>query len=61
MSKYFMHYSPRNRLTVNPVRGFESHRLRHVGANVISFAPTYFISQSALILLLILYKSNPLC
>lgn len=28
MSKYFMHYSPRNRLTVNPVRGFESHRLR---------------------------------
>ena len=29
MSKYFMHYSPRNRLTVNPVRGFESHRLRH--------------------------------
>lgn len=30
MSKYFMHYSPRNRLTVNPVRGFESHRLRQL-------------------------------
>ena len=32
----------------------------HVGASVILLAPTYFISQSALILLLLLSKSNPL-
>ena len=32
----------------------------HVGASVISLAPTYFISQSALSLLLLLSKSNPL-
>ena len=31
-----MHYSPRNRLTVNPVRGFESHRLRHMNTTRIS-------------------------
>ena len=30
--------------------GFESLRAYHVGANVISFAPTFFKSQSALIL-----------
>ena len=27
----------RNRLTVNPVRGFESHRLRHIGMDSIPF------------------------
>ena len=32
----------------------------HVGASVISLAPTFFKSQSALILLLLLSKSNPL-
>ena len=32
----------------------------HVGASVISLAPTYFISQSALMLLLLLSKSQPL-
>ena len=37
MSKYFMHYSPRNRLTVNPVRGFESHRLRQKIPNASAF------------------------
>lgn len=37
MSKYFMHYSPRNRLTVNPVRGFESHRLRQKPLEMLSF------------------------
>ena len=37
MSKYCMHYSPRNRLTVNPVRGFESHRLRHNPLEMLSF------------------------
>ena len=37
MSKYFMHYSPRNRLTVNPVRGFESHRLRQTPLEMLSF------------------------
>ena len=31
----------RNRLTVDPVRGFESHPLRHVGASYISLAPTF--------------------
>ena len=31
----------RNRLTVDPVRGFESHPLRHVGASCISLAPTF--------------------
>ena len=41
-------------------RRFESCHPDHVGANVISFAPTYFISQSALILLLLLSKSQPL-
>ena len=40
--------------------GFESLRAYHVGASVISLAPTYFISQSALILLLLLSKSQPL-
>ena len=37
MSKYFMHYYPRNRLTVNPVRGFESHRLRQKPLEMLSF------------------------
>ncbi|MCI6257158.1 MAG: hypothetical protein MR648_11225, partial [Clostridiales bacterium] len=32
----------------------------HVGASSISLAPTYFISQSALMPLLLLSKSNPL-
>ena len=32
----------------------------HVGASYISLAPTYFISQSALMPLLLLSKSNPL-
>ncbi len=41
-------------------RGFESHPLRHVGASVISLAPTFFKSQSALILLLLLSKPDPL-
>lgn len=50
----------RNRLTVDPVRGFESHPLRHVGASCISLAPTFFKSQSTLIALLLLSKSNPL-
>ena len=31
----------------------------HVGASAISLAPTYFISQSALILLLLLSKPDP--
>ena len=33
---------------------------RHVGASCISLAPTFFKSQSALIALLLLSKSNPL-
>ena len=41
-------------------RGIYSVAMFHVGASVISLAPTYFISQSALILLLLLSKSNPL-
>ena len=40
--------------------GFESLRACHVGASVVSLAPTYFISQSALTPLLLLSKSNPL-
>ena len=40
--------------------GFESLPACHVGANVISFAPTFFKSQSARILLLLLSKSQPL-
>ena len=43
------------------VGGFDSRLAHHVGANVISFAPTFFIkSQSAPILLLLLSKSQPL-
>ena len=41
-------------------RGFESHPLRHVGASFISLAPTFFKSQSALMPLLLLSKSQPL-
>ena len=41
-------------------RGIYSVAMFHVGASVISLAPTYFISQSALILLLLLSKSQPL-
>ena len=37
----------RNRLTVDPVRGFESHPLRHVGASCISLAPTFLKSERA--------------
>ena len=40
---------------------FDPHYPYHVGANVISFAPTFFKSQNALILLLLLSKSQPLC
>ena len=44
MSKYFMHYSPRNRLIGDePVRGFESHRLRQVGASFLSLAPIFLL------------------
>ena len=43
------------------VGGFDSRLAHHVGANVVSFAPTFFIkSQSAPILLLLLSKSQPL-
>ena len=42
MSKYFMHYSPRNRLTVNPVRGFESHPLRQEVLEAQCFKDFYF-------------------
>ena len=42
-------------------RGIYSVAMFHVGASVISLAPTFFFkSQSALILLLLLSKSNPL-
>ena len=41
-------------------RGFESHRLRHVGASCISLAPTFFKSQSALISLLLLSDRDSL-
>ena len=40
--------------------GFESRHSDHVGASSISLAPTFFISQSALMPLLLLSKSNPL-
>ena len=40
-------------------RGFKSLHLRHAGASVISLAPAFFKSQSALTALL-LSKSNPL-
>ena len=42
------------------VCGFESRRPHHVGASCISLAPTFFKSQSALIALFLLSKSNPL-
>ena len=41
-------------------RGIYSVAMFHVGASSISLAPTYFISQSALMPLLLLSKSNPL-
>ena len=40
--------------------GFDSRLAHHVGASCISLAPTFFKSQSALIALLLLSKSNPL-
>ena len=50
----------RNRLIgVEPVRGFESHALRHVGASSVSLAPIFYASQkkrSALTPLLLLSK-----
>ena len=46
--------------SASPAQEFESLHLRHVGANVISFAPTFYKSQSALILLLLLSKPDPL-
>ena len=39
---------------------FESDHRHHVGASFISLAPTFFKSQSALMPLLLLSKSNPL-
>ena len=39
-------------------QGFESLLARHLGVNVISFAPIFLKSQSALVLLLLLSKSN---
>ena len=53
----------RNRLIgVEPVRGFESHALRHVGASSVSLAPIFYASQkkrSALTPLLLLSKPKP--
>lgn len=40
--------------------GFESHYPYHVGASDILLAPTFYKSQSVLILPLLLFKSNPL-
>lgn len=59
MKRFCMHYSPRNQV-VRRARGFESHPLRHVGASFISLAPTYFISRSALIPLLLLSDRDSL-
>ena len=41
-------------------RGFKSRHSDHVGASFISLAPTFFKSQSALMPLLLLSKSQPL-
>ena len=41
-------------------RGFKSLQVHHVGASVISLAPTFFKSQSALILLRLLSEPDPL-
>ena len=40
--------------------GFESLQAHHVAASAISLAATFFKSHRALILLLLLFKQNPL-
>lgn len=50
----------RFRFSCSNALGFEPPCPHHVGASYISLAPTYFISQSALIPPLLLSKSNPL-
>ena len=40
---------------------FESFQIHHVGVSFVSLAPTYFISQNALMPLLLLFKLQALC